>query len=338
MKKNLLAIVTISFLIVGLMITGVLAQISDDKQDEVSQIEGLMEEDFWADPSYDIKHSAAFSVGYDDNVNLTKKKKSDVFENFIYSLDYTFAINDKLDFTLDYDLDYMNYGQFTDNNNLMNHINIGLVKEISRVDLGASYDFSYYHYPHNKDGDFYFHKGKFYIRDYFAEGLYHQLSIIPGLKRHVNRKALANSITTFQDTERSDDRQTYEYTIGAVVNPKIFLKFTGSLIVNESNAEYENFYDYKAYQLAPSIYYKLSKRLQLFFNYMYRYKMFRNRTVTYDNYKQRDRLYAASFGLNFHLTKNSSLSASYAFRNNSSNDDEESYNGNVINVGYRVRF
>jgi len=335
MKKKIFEVLTVSFVVVGLMATGALAQVSDDKQDKVGQLEGALEE---KEPAYFLRNTAAFSVGFDDNVNLTKKKKSDVFERFVYSLDYTLPLNDTLDLTVDYDLDYMNYGQITDASNLMNHVNIGLLKEISRVDLGASYDFSYYYYPHDKDGDFYFHKGKFYIRDYLAEGLYHQISIIPGLKRHVNRKALANSISTFQDTERRDENQTYEYTIGAIVNPKIFVKFTGSLIVNDSNAEYEDFYDYKAYQIAPSIYYKISKRLQLFLNYMYRYKMFRHRTVTFDTYKQRDDLYAANMGLSFHLTKNSSVSASYTFRNNSSNDDEESYNGNVFNIGCQVRF
>jgi len=333
MKKNIL-IVIISFIVVGLMASGALAEISDDKQDKVGQLGGALEED----PAYDIRHTAAFSVGYDDNVNLTKKKKSDIFETFRYSLGYTQEIVEGLDFIIDYDLDYVNYGSITDANNLMSHINIGILKEISRVDLGASYDFSYYYYPKNQDGDFYFHKGKFYIRDYLAEGLYHQISIIPGFKNHVHRKALANSISTFQDSERRDERQTYRYTIGAVVNPKIFFKLSGSIILNDSNADYEDFYDYKAYQFAPSIYYKLSKRLRLFLNYMYRYKMFRQRTVTYDNYKQRDGLYVASLGFNFRLTKNSSLTASYIFRNNSSNDDEESYNGNVLNVGCRVRF
>ncbi len=333
-KIYFVSIVAILFLCF-LFIDQALAQSNEEKQERSDQVEQLL-----AEPSLglDITSRIAFFTGYDNNVNLGSTKKGDIFQEYIYSLGISKPICKNLYFTFNYDLDALTYNEITDATNILNHLRLGFLRKTSRFQFATGYDFSSSYYPNDKESQFVFHKFFCYFRDYLFEGFYHQVTWESGLKIHPDKKALDNTISTYQDKDLDDERGTFTYSIGAVLTQKLFLQVKASIIRNDSNAIYLDYYDYMGYRLNPSLYYKLNKKTQLFANFTYLRKNYKARTVTYDTYKQRDILYKMNTGLRYKIGKNNIVSVSYEFRDNSSNDYTQKYADNVFRVGWQYNF
>jgi hypothetical protein len=322
-------------LITCLFVTNeVFCEIKEEKEEKTLEVEKLRK----MPPTYKLSSEAAIFSGYDSNVNLSPISKGDVFEEFLYSLDFTKPWIKGIKFTFDYDLDVLNYSDITDASNILNHFRFGLHKKLSTFNLGTGYDFSIFYYPHNEDGNFLFHKGFFYLKHSLLKNLYQQILLEAGLKEHTERKALSDTISTLQDKELVDRRQSAEYSLGYILKPSLFLKLKLRFSKNDSNARYMDFYDYKSYELSPGINYKFSKQIELFSNFIYIKKDYKSRLVTLSDYKQRDEIYSLNLGMRYTLNKKNILSIIYTYRNNSSPDSLEKYTGNVISLGWQYNF
>jgi hypothetical protein len=60
--------------------------------------------------------------------------------------------------------------------------------------------------------------------------------------------------------------------------------------------------------------------------------------VTLGTDKERDNLYVARTGIKYNLNKNNVLALSYAYRDNSSNEDLEEYRENVFSASWQYKF
>ncbi|MEW6170873.1 MAG: hypothetical protein AB1472_04890, partial [Candidatus Omnitrophota bacterium] len=211
-------------------------------------------------PSYKLATSASTYYGFDSNANLDTSRKSDSFEEGIFSLDFLKKLTDTIKFTFFYDLDVINYNHFTYITNLLNHLQFGLHKNISTFTLGAAYDLSLFYYP-NSDDDFIFNKGIFYVKQSISKDLTHKLQFEIGLKDYTHRKALDDSLIIYQDKDRQDDRLSVEYGIRSHIKDKLTIGYKTRFSVNDSNAKYLDFYDYKSYENSLRADYELSKDL-----------------------------------------------------------------------------
>lgn len=310
------------------------SDIKEEKQEKTLEIEKLQKRPL----TYKLSSTAGLFSGYDSNVNLSPTSKGDLFEEFLYSLDFSKPLIKGLKFTFDYDLDVLNYNEINDASNILNHFRFGLHKKLSPFDLGTGYDLSIFYYPHDDNGDFLFHKCFFYIRNRLLKNLYHQLLLEAGVKKHTERKALSDTISTLQDKELVDRRQSIEYSLGYSFTSNLFLKLKTKFSKNDSNARYMDFYDYKSYELSPSIDYKLSKTLGLFSSFTYLKKNYKSRLVTLSDYKQKDEIYSVNLGVRYSLNKKNILSLLYTYRNNSSPDSSEKYTDNVMSFGWQYNF
>jgi hypothetical protein len=200
------------------------------------------------------------------------------------------------------------------------------------------YDLGILYYHHNEDGDFLFHKGFLYLKHDLSRKLYHKLQLEAGLKDYTHRKALADTIRTYQDDKREDERLSAEYSIGSTFIPKLRLVLKTKFSFNESNAAYLDFYDYKSYEGSLYLDYKLLKDISIFSNLTYIRKKYLERLVTLRDYKQRDNLYSGTMGLLYQLNKRNSFTVSFTYRQNASNDSLEDYSENVINCGWQYNF
>jgi len=276
--------------------------------------------------------------GYDSNVNLDTKRKGDVFESILFSLDYRKPITEDIKFTFDYDLYALNYNEYTDTSSILDHFRLGLQKKFSPFVIGTGYDLGMLYYPYNEDGDFLLHKGFVYLGQDILKRIYHQIQFEAGLKDYTNKKALLDTIDTYQDEKRQDKRLGVEYRLGSLVNRRLRLSFRTMFLVNDSNARYVDFYDYKAYQASSGFDYAILGNLYLISNFSYLRKNYNSRTVTLKDYRQRDNLYAGSLGLKCKVNEKNSMSLVYSYRENSSNDSLEEYSGNMITCGWQYNF
>jgi hypothetical protein len=333
--KRLLFLRSIIIFVFCFLITGsVFAQAQVREEKEERGLKQVPLEKKFLPPGLTVK--ASFSAGYDSNVNLSPQKKGDIFEEFLFNLGYATRLLNKLRFSFNYDLDVLNYNEITSASTILNHFRFGLHDKISIFKVGAGYDLAIVYFRNNDD-DFFFHKGFAYIGQDLTKKIYHQLEFEYGLKAYTDQKALAGAIAAYQDKDRIDRRWSGIHSIDFSLTPKLKMGFLTRFSVNESNAMYQRFYDYKSYQGSPYLSYYLTDKLQALVNFSYTRKNY-NRRVTLGTDKERDNLYVARTGIKYNLNKNNVLALSYAYRDNSSNEDLEEYRENVFSASWQYKF
>ncbi len=285
----------------------------------------------------DINHQISLFSGYDTNVRLSNDKTGDIFEEFLYSFDYNQKLAPDVEFSLDYDFDFINYNEVTDITSLLNHLRLGLDKTFSLCNAGIGYDIGYLYYPKNKDGDFLIHKGFIYFEKDLGR-FNHKLQFEAGSKDYINQKTLSDLIWIREEAERLDRMISAFYKIGFNLNPRLYLSFQSRFSRNDSNARYLDFYDYNAYNQRLSLTYEATAKTYLLADFTYQRKDYKTRTVTNQSYKQEDDFYSARAGLFYLLTRKTALSLDYIYRYNSSNEPLEEYNENVISCGWHYYF
>ena len=320
----------ISFLWIG----PTLSAIKEEKAEERLEARGLAK----TEPDYKLFSTAEIFFGYDSNPNLTPEGKGDMFEQFIYSLDFTKPFSKTLKFTFDYDLDVINYNEITDVSNILNHFRLGLHKKFSFCTVGGGYDLGILYYPKDESENFLFHKAFIYAKKNFSRRLYHKLQLEYGFKHFTDKKALGQFYFPRQDNNQQDERFAAAYDIGYRATPKLTIRFKNKFYLNDSNAIFLDFHDYIAHRHALSMDYKVLQRLYLLGKFDYRRKEYKERRVVLGTSKQKDNLYTATAGVMYKLTDKDSVSLYYIYRNNDSNEPLEEYTENVVTCGWQHNF
>jgi hypothetical protein len=285
-----------------------------------------------------IAYRASGFCGYDSNVLLAPDSKGDIFEELLFSLNFKKQLGEGLRLTFDYDLDNINYNELIHASNLINHFRVALHKTLSFLTIGSGYDLAFFYYPHGEDQDFLFQKGIFYLRHDISDQAYQQLQFEAGQKDYIRKNALSDTIESFQSKEQRDKRLGIEYSIGSIVRPRLFVKLKAKFYQNDSNARYQNFYDYQAYEISPFAKYRLISKLDMYSSFTYIQKDYKSRLVTLGNVKEEDSLYGVSLGFSYRCDNKNTIFLSYAYRNNSSNDPLAKYTDNMISCGWQHNF
>ncbi|MCM8787898.1 MAG: hypothetical protein NC935_07620, partial [Candidatus Omnitrophica bacterium] len=195
----------------------------------------------------DLSLRTAIFGGYDSNVNLSKLRKGDIFQEFLFQGDFSKMITEDFKFLFNYDLDVLNYSEFTDASNILNHFTFTLQKKIDKFLVGWGYDLGILYYPHNEDGDLLFHKAFINLRQNISKNFYQQLGFNMGYKYYTNKEAYSDSLSTYLSNKRHDWRYTVNYGIGTKLANNLFLRWDAKYLLNYSNVLYIDFYDYSAF-------------------------------------------------------------------------------------------
>ena len=331
-NNNRIIILSITVAVLFLCAGSSLAQLPEEKAEKTLGI-SLLER-----PTLRTYSTAAVFVGYDNNVLLTQDRKGAIFEEMLYSFGLTKRLDRKTGITFNYDLDYLNYNSSVSATDMLNHMRLTLHRKYGRIQTGIGYDFSYTYFPNDGAGDFFFHKGYVYLRNFLTSRLYHQVLAEYGYKPHVSRKALADTINTYQDKTQTETRPLVEYLIVYKPTTGLSMDFRARCFKNDANDRYLDFYDYRAYELSPGVKYILDPRTELVANLIYLHKGYKDRTVTNASDKTNDNIYSANFALRYKLNPRSIASLNYGYRNNSTNDALQGYNENIISLGLQYDF
>ena len=330
-RKVVVLAVLVSFLFIG----SSFAQQKEDVGEKRLQADRKLQK---PEPEYKLSATAGIFYGYDSNPNLDNRRKGDSFQEFIYSVDFMKPLGDDLKLTFDYDLDYLNYSEFTDVTSLLNHLRLGLHKKFSLCTLGAGYDFAFLYYPKDDDGNFVFNKGFLYARQDLSRRLYHKLQVEYGVKQFTDRNTLGPTFFIRQSDEQKDKRSTAAYDIGYRLTKNLTLRLKNKFFHNDSNAFFMDFYDYIAHSHGISADYRLWEDWHLLAKFDYRRKEYDERLTIAGGSKQKDDLYTAAAGVIYRINDKNSLALYYIYRDNNSNEPLEEYVENVITCGWQYNF
>jgi len=289
-------------------------------------------------PGFKIYATAAIFGGYDSNVKLSTNRKGDSFEEMMYFLSVVKPMGDGFSFNFNYDLDALNYNRITDVSNILNHLRAGPSKKFGKFTLGTGYDLGVFYYPKNEDANFLFHKGYIFLTQDISKRTYHRLQFYYGYKDYLDQKAMGDTLGSLQNKTRADRRFDIEYKIASQLTRKLKLSSRFSFAINNSNAKYEDFYDYKSYTQYLRAEYRLLKSTLFFADCSYMRKLYTTRLVTNGDYKEIDGLYSGNIGFTQKLNKNNLLTVYYTYRQNASNDLFERYSESMVNCGWQYIF
>ena len=329
-------IIVTSVFCVYLLFRGIcFSQVEEEKKERLPQMQMLRKKP----ANYNLTSQAALFSGYDNNVKLSPQRKGSGFQESLYSLNFNKLLSSNLSFSLDYDLDYLNYNDANSFTNLLNHFRAGLYKRLSKsFAVGTGYDFSDFYFPDDSQGDFMFHKGFIYLRNYILSNTFQQLGVEYGYKRHSSRKALGDTASELQDKRLIDNRRSIEYSIVSNSLPRFSLQFSSKFSVNDSNAKYIDFFDYRSWEFSPGIIYKLSEKINLVSYFTYLRKNYTSRTISTGTQKEHDNTYYANLGAKCKVDKNNIASLFYTYRDNSTNEPLEKYTESVFTLGWQHNF
>ncbi len=279
------------------------------------------------------------SAGYETNPQSSSLRKGDTFEEMLLSLNYTAALPMKWQFRGSYNVNNWQYNELTDLSTILNHTRLVFQRQLGRRwVVGFGYDGSWLHYPSNESGSYLFHKGHVFLKHFINKKTYQQVTVDNGVKGYIEAYALGDISGTLDDTKRQDQRQSAEYAYVTEWTDRLRLKLRGRYSVNDSNARYQDFYDYTAYDLTPRLTFKLTPRLSTTASVGYTRRVYKSRIITDGGHKQRDNDYVTSLGLSFAPNKTNSVDLNYAYRQSYSNDAADEYSGSSISAGWRHQF
>ena len=286
-----------------------------------------------------LYQSIELSSGYDTNTLLGKDRNGDISEEAGYALSYVRPLGRNHRLNINYNLNFTEYNELTDVTNLLNHLRFSLTRSLNRhFAIGSGYDFTSFYYPRNDGGDFLNHKAFIFLKNKLSKSIQQQIMYERGYKNYSFSKALDESSSSFQDKDRVDLRHLFEYSVSFVFNPKMFFKFRNRIYTSDSNAKYQDFYDYKAYEISPRMNYDLTKRISLNWSLTYTRKDYLSRDVSGRNTRQSDKIYATALGMRYKLTDQDSLSLTYSYNQASSNDPLSEYTGSSVSGGWQAEF
>ena len=337
MRENIIKSLSF-FLIVSFLFAG--SAFAQSQLKDVVQEKTLLETKklYKPQPGFKIYATAATFGGYDSNVKLTNNRKGDTFEEMMFSLSVAKPMGNGFKFTFDYDLDALNYNRITDASNILNHFRLGPSKKFGKFTLGTGYDLGIFYYPKNEDSTFLFHKGYIFLTQDISKRTYHRLQFYYGYKDFTDNKAMGDTLGSLQDKTRADRRFDVEYKISSQLTKKLKLSSRSSFAINNSNAKYQDFYDYKSYTQTARAEYKLLKNTLFFTDFSYMRKLYTTRLVTNGDYKEVDGLYSGNIGITQKLNKHNLLTVYYTYRQNASNDLFELYSESMVNCGWQYIF
>jgi len=275
---------------------------------------------------------------YETNAKLSAHRKGDFVEGVSFAVDYPREVSSGLILNWKYDLFASNYQEVTDNRYILNQVGGRLEKKIGRFRLSGGASTFLLVYPVNRDGDFWSPKGFLKLRHYFAKRLYHQLVCDFSVKDYIHAKALGDASGSQQEKERHDKQYTAAYQVGGGLGSRFAWRLGTKLTVNDSNARYIDYYDYRSFRHSLNLAYKISQKDAFFSSLSFTRKEYDTRTITSGDPRQINNLYTVTCGLRRRFDRHKSLALYYTYRENVSNDALAEYSDSVATLSWQYHF
>jgi len=277
--------------------------------------------------------------GFDNNVNLDSKRKRDFYFQNISNLEVKYEPTDKLDLKTGADIFNISYYNVNTNNILDVSPYVGFDIEFvpKKVKLKNHIAFDYFSYPNKKESSYSAVIYSTSLRQFVLKRLYHEIGYKHFYRWYPDKKISLDSAAR-GEYDKADERWRTHYTLG-FFGKRFMVKFKNEIYKNDSNNEYQEYYDYWVYRAKPSVLYFITNDLYINLGYSYKYTLYEDRRATDDvNKVARDHTHSMSTALYYDLTKNVTCSITYSYAENLSNDPFQRYSGGTVTGGLSYNF
>ncbi|MDD4957203.1 MAG: hypothetical protein PHH49_07050 [Candidatus Omnitrophica bacterium] len=276
--------------------------------------------------------------GYDSNVDLDSKKHEDAFLQTTANLDIKYKQFDGVRLMAGVDTFESIYYNRNSNNIIDIAPYIGFdLDVITDVVLKSRVIYDQFLYPGEKENSYSGIVLSNYLRHYPVNWGYHELGFEYVKRWYPDNKVVLDDLTV-SDNDRTDDRYRVRYNLAAR-GDRVYARLSNEYSRNDSNYTYREYYDFWQYRIKPSLMFFMTERFYLDASLVYKYTRYKDRRITTDSgTRESDRTYIASLSVYYDLTKNATLSLTYSYSDNKSNDPFQKYSGSVISGGLFYSF
>ncbi|MBF0216198.1 MAG: hypothetical protein HQL30_04300 [Candidatus Omnitrophica bacterium] len=288
---------------------------------------------------FSIVPSVDIQAGYDNNVELSPSRFKDGFFQNIFSVPAEYQVCDdlSLEFGVDlFDTLYLKYNR----NNILDVMPYAGFRwqfaENTYFSLDCSFD--YLKYPNYKENDYLAFEVRPSVRQYVAEGVYHEAGY-KSVSRHYPDSKAYMSDGAMGNSDRSDIVNEADYTIGCSLGGATMLKLANVVSVNDSNDMYQDYYDSSSYGIKPSFTHYFTEKFYVHGEFISKLRSFDDRRATDNDDKtvtENTLTYTGSCYYN--LTRSVSVNISFSYKENYPNDPFYKYSGLVVSSGMYFEF
>lgn len=279
--------------------------------------------------------------GYDNNVNLDSSRRGDIFTEADAQLGYKCHLTENVGAAINYYLNSVTYHKITDASFYDNSIALNLDRDLfgKTVNIFWTNTGEDNYYPNESGSGYMSYNSRMGIRNNINERFYHRLYYDFMYRDFPDRKSRDGDRVP-RDSDLNDLRNGITYELCGLVYKDIYIKIKNQYYVNDSNEQFIDYYDYWAYRASvTAIMPLLTKRLYGLVGAGYQRTVYDSRQLVNDNTRtQKDNLYSAYSSIIFDVTKKTSISLNYIYRQNSSSEPSEKYSGSIISAGFHYAF
>ncbi len=277
--------------------------------------------------------------GFDSNVNLDPSKKSDSYIEESLDARYTYPIkDDSLDVKFGFDIVNSTYYNITDASLFDGSAYVNLEGKMPNdLTFIGGYAFNTVWYPNDENGTYISNEVSGGYKHYITSRVYQKAMYRFSLKNYIDKKRrLGNA--EFSSERRADLRQVLEHEVAVYIFENVKLKITNQFLVNDSNDQYFDYYDYSQYKFGPSMTVSLMDKLYNISSFSLVHREYAGRRASGKNSRQKDDLYIASTSLLYDITKVISVYATYSYRENRSTETLDKYSSSIFATGLYYSF
>jgi len=276
--------------------------------------------------------------GYDNNVFLDPRRKGDTFSEGILDAKAEYSLSGRWKVFGDVAVHDITYWEATDASLVDTDVKFGFEGKLPvNLTFTALNNVEVVAYPHYGDGTYFGEKAGFGLKQRLPHNLFQAFGYEYFYKHYTDQKSHLGWGGK-SDIKRIDHRNTFDYEFGVYLK-KAMLKLSSEFFVNDSNDKFHDYYDYQSIRIGPSMIYLITDKMSAYLAYTRQFKVYENRTLpTNLTKREHDQGYTTIGSLYYEIYKNATLSLSYAYRQQRSNNPGYKYSGSITTLGAHYRF
>jgi hypothetical protein len=293
----------------------------------------------WWFQNFKPEISIDIQQGYDNNVNLNPSRDKDAFQQGLFSLELGYDETGNTLLKAGVDVFETIYYKYNDNNLLDVAPYLGFDWEFARDFVWKNQiAFDYFSYPNKSSNTFIGLELKTALRHYLSDILYHELEYNYIQRWYTKRKIVLVNAGTGTE-EREDTRNKIKYTWGVFLFDSAFLKLSNEFYYNDSNDEFQEYYDYWAYKVKPSVMYFFTDKLYAYGSCSWKYRDYKDRRNTEDAEETvTENTWIFSSSLYYDVTENLTFELTCSYSENYPSDPFYKYSGTIVTGGFFYSF
>lgn len=282
----------------------------------------------------EVGASASFVSGFDTNVNLNRYDEDGSFyTQKTLGLSGEYPLSDIATLRGTYDFTWIKYFKFSDPDLMDNIFGTGLdVKIDDNYQWSIDYRADFVDFPYDKVSQYNTSEIETVLRHDIKDWLYQKIGYSFAYKYYPKWKS-RNDWGTIRLRNRKDRRNTVFHQLGAYLGDRTFIKTENRAYLNDSNELFLDYYDYRVLRTKASITHLITDKLYESVNFAYQYKAFFKRSVSDNEFDQRDHLFTCGSSIFYDIFPSVSIGASFDFRKNLSNENEQKYEDFIVSSG-----